>query len=97
MKKNDTEIHALAKQLVSLKKQAKKVGIFVEDRELLSCPQCGLEEDVACRGLLIVSYPSNVGVDTGLRFQEVDFETNRFRCPACGTEFDAIQNEEIKS
>jgi len=85
-KSNDTEIHALARRLVSIKEKARKVGIFVEDRELLSCPKCGLEEDVASQGLLIVSYPSNTGIDTGLRFREVKNGSNRFRCPACGEE-----------
>lgn len=69
----------------------RKHGIFVEDRELLSCPKCGLTEDIACEGLLIVSYPSNAGIDTGLRFQETGSRTNQFHCPACGAEFDAPQ------
>ncbi len=50
---NDAEIHALAKRIVSMKEKGKKLGMFVEDRELLSCPKCGLEEDVASEGLLI--------------------------------------------
>ncbi len=95
-KKNYDEIHALARELVSLKERAKKQGVFVEDRELLTCPNCGLEEDVACQGLLIVYYPSNAGVDTGLRFQEVNSGTNRFRCPACSAEFDAPAREEME-
>jgi len=95
-KKNYDEIHALARKLVLLKEQAKKQGVFVEDRELLTCPKCGLEEDVACQGLLIVYYPSNAGSDTGLRFQEVNSGTNRFRCPACCAEFNAPEREEME-
>ena len=70
--------------------------MFVEDRELLTCPNCGLEEEVACQGLLIVYYPSNAGVDTGLRFQEANSGTNRFCSPSCGDEFNAPQCEEIE-
>ncbi len=95
-KANDTEIHALARRLVSVKEKAKKLGMFVEDRELLTCPNCCLEEDVACNGLLIVYYPSNAGVDTGLRFHEVNSVTNRFRCPSCSAEFNAPQGEEME-
>lgn len=90
-KENDAEIHALAKQIVSMKEKAKKLGMFVEDRELLSCPKCGLKEDVTSQGLLIVSYPSNTSIDSGLRFKEVKNCSNRFRCPACDMEFSAME------
>ncbi len=90
-KENDAEIHALAKRIVSMKEKAKKLDMFIEDRELLSCPKCGLEEDVASQGFLIVSYPSNSRIDSGLRFEEVKNCSNRFRCPACGMEFSGIE------
>ncbi len=95
-KGNYDEIHVLARQLVSLKEQARNQGMFVEDRELLSCPRCGLEEDVSFQGLLIVSYPSNAGIDTGLRFQEANSGTNRFCYPSCSAEFDAPAREEME-
>ncbi len=88
---NDAEIHALAKRIVSMKEKARKLGMFVEDRELLSCPKCGLEEDVASQGFLIASYPSNTSIDSGLRFKEVKNCSNRFRCPACGMEFSTTE------
>ncbi len=88
---NDAEIHALAKRIVSMKEKAKKLGMFVEDREPISCPKCGLEEDIASQGLLIVSYPSNTSIDSGLRFEEGKDCSNRFRCPVCDMEFSTME------
>jgi len=95
MKKDDWfhEILGLARQVQDLQAQAKRLGMFVEDRDLLSCPECGLEEDVTCHGLLIVSKASEPGVDTGLRFSEVDAAKHQFRCPACGANFVAPESE----
>jgi hypothetical protein len=45
--------------------------LFANDRELLACAKCGLQEDVAFRGQLITSHPDSVGEDTGLRFVEL--------------------------
>jgi rubredoxin len=73
----------LASRLVALQEQARSLGIFVDDRELLECPQCGLMEDVIFTGQLITCRPSEEGQDTGLRFEELP--QNRFRCPACGS------------
>jgi hypothetical protein len=94
MQKSDwvDEIFRLARQIKKLQEQAKNLGMFVEDRDLLSCPQCGLEEDVTHHGLLIVSKASRPGVDTGLRFSEVDSVKHRFRCPACGVNFVAPES-----
>jgi len=95
MKKNDWfhEILGLARQVKELQERAKALGMFVEDRDLLSCPQCGLEEDVTFQGLLIVSKASAPEVDTGLRFSEVDAAKHQFRCPACGANFVAPESE----
>ena len=41
-----------------IKKDARALGIFTDDRKLLECLDCGLMEDVTINGLLI-TYPSN--------------------------------------
>lgn len=71
------------RQLEQVKRQARALGMFTHDRELLECPSCGLLEDVTADGLL-VTYPKSARdmKDCGLRFSEVD-DTN-FRCPSCG-------------
>jgi len=69
--------------LEKVKQQARALGIFTDDRELLACHSCGLLEDVTAEGLL-VTYPkdSSNPEDTGLRFRQLDSES--FQCPACG-------------
>ena len=65
-----------------LQTQAKAHGVFVDDRELIDCPCCGLFEDVTAEGLLIISRELvTPPIDTGLRFCEVS--PNTFQCPAC--------------
>jgi len=75
-------LRALAAEVVAWQRRARAVGLFANDRELLECPECGLQEDVAFNGLLMTSYPQSIGEDTGLRFKELS--SDRFRCPACG-------------
>ena len=48
----------LTRQLEQVKAQARALGIFTDDRELLECPNCGLLEDVTAKGLL-VTYPKD--------------------------------------
>jgi len=72
-----------ARRLQEAKCQARALGRFVEERDLLECPACGLWEDVNCEGMLLVYQKDDPSqVDSGLRFREVD-ETH-FVCPACG-------------
>jgi hypothetical protein len=78
---------ALARQLAETQGRARKLGLFVNDREVLSCPKCGLEEDAAAGGMLIVSRRGARYTDTGLRFK-VNFRTRRATCPACTTRFE---------
>ncbi len=80
---------ALARQLEQVKAQARILGIFTDDRELLECPNCGLMEDVMSDGLL-VTYPrrSRTRKDCGLRFSQVD--ENCFQCASCGTKVKAV-------
>lgn len=86
-------IIAAVRQLEEAKRQARALGMFTDDRELLECPSCGLWEDVTCEGLL-VTYPKNSSLqkDSGLRFKEID-ET-RFECPACGAIVRAVNEDE---
>ena len=81
MKPSDAKLHALATQLAGLQKQAKALGVFANDRELLECPRCGLLEDVTSIGLLITCRETALGEDTGLRF--VPLADDIFRCPSC--------------
>ena len=82
MKPSDAKLHSLATRLADLQKRAKALGLFANDRELLSCPRCGLEEDVSITGLLITCRAPALGADTGLRFEEI--KAGKFRCPECG-------------
>ena len=75
------DIRQLASSLVAARDRARMAGVFVEDRELLECPGCGLMEDVECGGRLITCRAVG-GEDTGLRFAPVSEGT--FRCPVCG-------------
>ena len=79
------ELRDLAQKLTDLHEKAREFGLFIDDRELLTCTSCGLMEDVTADGRLITHYGEfpNV-VDTGLRFNELPDE--RFSCPRCGTE-----------
>ena len=80
---------AAVRQLEQAKQQARVLGIFTDDRELLECPSCGLLEDVTFEGLL-VTYPKDSAdlKDCGLRFRPVG-ETS-FDCPTCGTRIKAV-------
>ncbi len=80
------DIRALGRELTKVQERARKLGLFCNDRELLSCSRCGLEEDVTCEGFLIVAKSASPGVDIGLRFSAVDEEKGLYRCPGCGQE-----------
>ena len=73
----------LASRLVVVQEQARALGIFTGDRELIECQKCGLLEDVIVTGQLITCHSSALGRDTGLRFEELS--QTRFRCPACAS------------
>lgn len=78
------ELIRLVEALVKIKAEAKKLGLFAEDRDLIACSRCGLEEDVACGGMLLVTGPANRKIDTGLRFTLVKKDGDLWRCPGCG-------------
>lgn len=75
----------LFRQLQQLQAQAKALGIFTDERNLLTCPNCGLFEDVTFEGFLITSQNhAREPLDTGLRFREIAPDT--YCCPACQSE-----------
>lgn len=84
MGKNSIDkLHMAAGRLREAKEQARALGMFTDDRELLACPACGLLEDVTVEGMLITYFKdSPQQEDSGLRFKESDGTC--FKCPACG-------------
>ena len=52
------ELVELSRKLAKVKAQARALGIFTDDRELLECPNCELPEDVTAEGLL-ATYPKD--------------------------------------
>jgi hypothetical protein len=93
-KRIPTSIKRLAQQLSATRAEAKKLGIFPGDRDLLDCSCCGLMEDVAMNGILLTCRQDSLGIDTGLRFEQVDSDGLRFRCPSCGSEVALEENGE---
>ena len=75
----------LASRMAELQEQARSLGLFPGNRELLECPKCGLLEDVTIEGKLITYVSSAEGQDSGFRFEETS--PGRFRCQACGSIF----------
>ena len=73
----------LAKRLVKIRGEAKKLGIFTDGRELLECPKCGLMEDIDVNGKVFIVFKKKPYKDTGLEFKEVGKKRNRFFCPNC--------------
>jgi transcription elongation factor Elf1 len=71
------------KQLVKINKEAESLGLFVDDRELLECPKCGLMEDVDINGTLFTVFENSPNKDTGLRFKKIK-NSKTFCCPNCG-------------
>ncbi len=72
----------LAAKLSAVQKQAEKLGIFTESRDLLKCTKCGLMEDVLCDGRLVTYYEGKKIDDTGLRFKQK--KDGAYYCPKCG-------------
>lgn len=77
------EIKKLAGTLAGVIEHASRLGLFTDDRDLLECPQCGLQEDVSSDGCLITYGRNSEGYkDSGLRFSRI--HENVYKCPACG-------------
>ena len=65
------DIGKLVRRVQPVLKKAEALGIFLGDRELLECPNCGLKEDVLISGQLITYRGDAVMPDSGLRFKEM--------------------------
>jgi predicted RNA-binding Zn-ribbon protein involved in translation (DUF1610 family) len=89
-------IGRIAQQLVDLKDEARALGIFAGDRDLLTCPKCGLMEDVLVDGTLVTYHEENNPKDTGLRFVESTTAKGRFNCPECGSKIVLVAAEPRK-
>jgi predicted RNA-binding Zn-ribbon protein involved in translation (DUF1610 family) len=87
------ELAPLMAEFRDIQARAEAAGVFLGDRELLLCPDCGLTEDVLAHGGLITYRGDPPGEDTGLRFVELDVE-GRFRCPSCGAEVELPNSPE---
>ncbi len=80
-------IMKMAREIVKLKEICRELGMFVDDRELLECPYCWLQENVDIGGFHLVTLPLDRKKDTGLRFTQIGRSGRRWRCPNCGREF----------
>jgi len=82
MKESLEPLRSMPGQLAILQAEARALGMFSDDRALVSCLRCGLAEDLTFTSMLITCRPPAFGVDTGFRFEET--ADGRFRCPTCG-------------
>lgn len=89
-----TGILEVAKRLAELQEQAKALGLFTNDRELLDCQNCGLKEDVTFDGRLITYFGEPSGNDTGQRFKETE-KDKIYICPNCGKEVEEPELEDF--
>jgi len=88
------DILHLATSLKVLEAKARKMGIFLCERELVEC-KCGFVEDVASDGRLITYKKGDKIEDTGLRFRKT--AGKYYVCPVCksrimGTAYFTIGN-----
>lgn len=79
----DKSLMKAFEQLHDIRQQAKAMGIFTGEREILECKNCGLKEDVTFEGVLVTYFGEEFEKDTGLRLIETENE-NIFICPNCG-------------
>jgi len=73
------------KLLAAVKKlddESRSLGIFTNHRELASCNECDLYEDVDCHGFLFVTKGEESNKPVDLVFMEMDDQ--HVRCPLCG-------------
>lgn len=79
----DQSLIELCAALQELRSHASSLGLFTEMREFLTCPKCGLHEDVLIDGRLVTYQGmADVVTDSGLRFTPTANEN--FVCPLCG-------------
>jgi len=83
--KNPADIlqRSLLRKIKQVHRLAQKAGLFLNDRELLSCDNCGLLEDVDITGRLITYKSGEAVFDSGMRFEKGEGGT--YVCPVCGS------------
>lgn len=89
--KDDAEYQNLLRefgdQIRAINEMAKQQGLFLNDRELISCSQCGLTEDIAFSGKLFTYYKDDPDFkETGLQFSSLDGNAKYLKCPVCKVE-----------
>ena len=90
----DADLAQVCARLHKLRVHAESLGLFTNDRELLVCPSCGLQEDVTIEGMLITHDVDSMDVsDSGLRFTER--QDGHFSCPRCSADIVAGDNEAL--
>jgi hypothetical protein len=80
--RKEERLYSMAEAISELNLKLTALGGFDNSRKLLSCPACGLFEDVTFEGMLITAEPVDPKADTGLRFVKVNDE--EWECPDCG-------------
>lgn len=71
------------RRAAKIRQQAEVAGLFIDDRALLYCTHCGLQEDVLIDGRLVSYQADATGAsDSGLRFAAAD--DGNVVCPQCG-------------
>ncbi len=77
----------VAEHYREIQDQRRALGLFLDDRELLKCHECGLFEDIDFIGKLFTyRRGDNEFKETGLQFIGLDDKNERFKCPSCGAE-----------
>ena len=90
----EADLAQVCAKLHELRAHASSLGLFTDDRQLLVCPSCGLQEDVTIEGVLITHDFESLDVsDSGLRFTER--QDWHFSCPRCGADVVASENEAL--
>jgi hypothetical protein len=80
--KNQERLYSMAEAINELNLKLTALGGFDHSRELLSCPACGMFEDVSAQGKLITAEADYPEDDTGLRFKKLN--EDEWECPDCG-------------
>jgi hypothetical protein len=75
-------LYSMAEAINELNLKLTALGGFDHSRELLSCPACGMFEDLTDQGKLITAESDYPGDDTGLRFTRLN--EDEWECPDCG-------------
>lgn len=80
-------LQEIGDQFNELNQIAKQHGLFLNDRELVSCPKCGLTENIAFSGKLFTYYKDDPYFkETGLQFGSLDGNAEYLKCPVCKVE-----------